>query len=127
MKTLDSQKGLTAIAVVIVIVLIGFAFFIVLKVTPVYIEYYGVINSLKSLEEDDLSVRDISTQALRTLLKKRFDLNDVWRVKPEDVKIKKTGKLMSLIVDYEALVPLFGNVNLLFIFHREAELFGTTQ
>ena len=127
MKTLDSPKGLTAIAVVIIIVLIGFAFFIVLKVTPVYIESYGVANSLRSLEEDDLAVRAGSTAEVRTLIKKRFDLNDVWRVKPEDVKIKKTGKLITITVDYEALVPLFGNVNLLFIFHKEADLFGSTQ
>lgn len=127
MKTLDSQKGITAVAVVIVIVLIGFAFFIVLKVTPVYIEYYGVVNSLRSLEEEDLAVRALSNVALRTLIRKRFDLNDVWRIKPEDVKIKKTGKLITIIADYEALVPLFGNVNLLFIFHREADLSGSTE
>ncbi len=118
MPKLAAQRGITAISILLAILLSGIAVLLLLKVSPVYIEWYSVNNAFRSLKED-LELRAKSPTEIQTLLKKRFDLNDIHSVNlREDVKIKKTGSSLLIELKYEVVTPLFSNISLLFDFEK---------
>lgn len=119
MHKLNQQAGLSVplvlfgILIAVLVVLLGF------KIGPLYLEHYGVVSSLKSLEQE-AGMRRKSTSELMTLLKKRLDLNDVRRVQRDDITIKKQTKHTTVRVAYEVQVPLVSNIDLLVTFDNTA-------
>ncbi len=118
MPKLATQRGITALSILLAIVLGGLAVLLLLKIAPVYIEWYSVNNAFGSLKED-LELRAKSAPEIQTLLKKRFELNDIHSVNlREDVQIKKTGSHLLIELKYEVVTPLFSNISLLFNFEK---------
>ena len=54
------------------------------------------------------------------MIKKRLDVNNVSSVARDDIKIQKTVNDVTVTIDYEARVPLFGNAALALAFHKRA-------
>ena len=119
MRRAQSQAGLTMIGLILVLIPIGLAIYIVLKVAPVYIEAFSVGDVVHSMrKEPDLKER--SRDDIANMIRKRFEINDIHSVQKEDVKIIKTPNEVSVTVDYEVQVPLFANVALALTFHKAA-------
>lgn len=117
MRSVRQQQGLTAISTLALIVIIGFLVLIVLKLAPVYLEYFNVAASVNSLKnEPDLGQK--SKEDVYELLKRRFEINDVKRVKKDNVKISRAGSATTIAINYEARVPLLGNVDFLVSFAK---------
>jgi hypothetical protein len=110
---------MTPLAVLTIIVLVACAVLLAFKVIPVYIEYYGVVASVKSFKQD-FDLAEKGEPQIRELLKRRFEVNDVKRVKQDQVKITRAGKTTTIAVKYDAKVPLVANVNLLLEFDHTA-------
>lgn len=109
------QEGLTAVSTIALIVLAGFLVLIVLKLAPVYLEYFNVASSVNSLKnEPDLGQK--SKEEVYELLRRRFEINDVKRVKKDNVKISRAGPVTTIAVNYEVRIPLLGNVDFLVTF-----------
>jgi len=122
MESMRRDAGITAIAILIILVLIGCAIFVVFRAAPVYIESYNVSNALQGLQKD-LELRSKSVPEIREQLKRAFEVNDVYSVDlKNDVEIKKNGQQISVIIDYEVVKPLFGNVSLLFNFNKSLQI-----
>ena len=115
------QDGVSVIAVIFGFVAAGILVVLTFKILPVYMEYYSVVSSLKSLEKE-LDAKSKSKRELMTMLKKRLDINDVKRVGKEDITINKRPRQTTIRVDYEVLVPLVSNVDLLMTFDKSATL-----
>lgn len=115
MSSFEPQRGLTAISIACLIALLGFGIFLIFKLAPPYIEAYNVSDALNSLKKD-LEIREKSKEEIYTILKKRFDVNDIKSVKKENITIKKSGALIHIQVNYETRVPLFGNIDLAMTF-----------
>ena len=119
MRSVRQQQGLTAITTLVLIIIIGFMVLIVLKLAPVYLEYFNVAASVNSLKNDpDLGHK--SKDDVYELLKRRFEINDVKRVKKDNVKISRASGSTTIAVNYEARVPLLGNVDFLVTFTKSA-------
>ena len=120
MPTIRQQAGMTPMATFMIILLVGFGVYLALKIVPLYLEFFNVASSVNSLKDDpDLNTK--STTAVRELLRKRFEINDVKRVKAQDVKIAKSGGRTIVDVRYEARVSLVGNVELIATFKKRGE------
>jgi hypothetical protein len=94
---------------------------ILLRVIPVYIHHYEVINSLKALgspSQKDFSA-DPSENAdlIRKRLMTQFDINNIDDIKPEEIYIvpDDSGNL-NIHIKYQVKRPLVGNLSLLFDF-----------
>jgi uncharacterized protein DUF4845 len=119
MRTICQQRGLSSIATLAIIILVGFGLFLLFKLVPVYLEYFNVASSVNSLKEvDDLGQK--SPEEVRELLKRRMDINDVKRVKPDNIKITRAQNTTTVTVNYEARVPLLGNIDLICTFAKTA-------
>src|SRR5258707_5186562 len=50
MRTHSTQKGITMIGFAIMHCMVGFSAYAAMKLLPVYMEYYGVVKSMRSLQ-----------------------------------------------------------------------------
>jgi Domain of unknown function (DUF4845) len=113
------QAGLTAIGLILILIPVGLAVYIVLKVAPVYIEALSVGDAVSSLKKET-DLKEKSREEIYTMLKKRLDVNNITSVDKNDIKIQKTVNDVTVTIDYEARVPLFWNAALAFSFHKSA-------
>jgi len=121
MYNMKQQAGLSILSVVFGILITGLVVLLIFKIGPLYLEHYGVVSSLKSLEKE-AGISQKSNTELMTLLQKRLEINDVKRVSHKDVTIKKQARQTTVRVAYEVQVPLVSNVDLLITFDDTALL-----
>jgi hypothetical protein len=120
MHRVKNQTGLTAIGLILTLIPVGLAVYIVLRVAPVYIEALSVGDVVNSLKKE-LDLKEKSREEISKLIQKRlYEINNVSSVARDDIKIQKTVNDVTVIIDYEARVPLFGNVALALDFHKRA-------
>ena len=119
MHKVKNQAGLTAIGLILILIPVGLAVYIVMKVAPAYIEALSVGDVVNSLKKE-LDLKEKSREEIYTMVKKRLDVNNVSNVDKDDIKIQKTVKDVTVTIDYEARVPLFWNAALAFSFHKSA-------
>ena len=75
MHRVKNQAGLTAIGLILILIPVGLAVYIVLRVAPVYIEAFSVGDVINSLKKE-LDVKEKSRDEIYTMLKKRLDDNN---------------------------------------------------
>ncbi|MBZ0070225.1 MAG: DUF4845 domain-containing protein [Gammaproteobacteria bacterium] len=121
MRTLQSQRGMTAIGWIIVLGLIGFFVLLALRLTPGYLEYFSVASAIESLENEP-EIGSKTTAEIRSMLDKRFSVNDVTSISGRDVKVESQGGRMRISVDYEKRVPVLGNIDAVATFKKEVEV-----
>ena len=119
MQRAKHQAGFTAIGLMLILIPVGLAVYIVMKVAPVYIEALSVGDVVNSLKKE-LDLKERSREEIYTMIKKRFDINNISSVNKDDIKIQKTVNNVTVTIDYEARAPLFWNVALAFAFHKSA-------
>ncbi len=121
MQTLKSQRGMTAIGWLIVLGLIGFFTVLALRMVPSYLESFTVYAALESLQEES-GMANNTPQDIRSMMSRRFDINDVKSITAKDVDIENLGAAYLVSVDYEVRMPVFGNVDVVMSFAKEVEL-----
>jgi hypothetical protein len=120
MHRVKNQTGLTAIGLILTLIPVGLAVYIVLRVAPVYIEALSVGDVVNSLKKE-LDLKEKSREEISKLIQKRlYEINNVSSVARDDIRIQKTVNDVTVTIDYEARVPLFGNVALALDFHKRA-------
>jgi hypothetical protein len=119
MHRAQSQAGLTFFGLILILIPVGLGIYILLKAAPVYIEAYSVGDVVSSMRKE-FDLKEKSKDEIANMIRKRFDVNDIRSVEKEDVKIIKTPNEVSISVDYEVKVPLFGNIALALTFHKAA-------
>jgi Tfp pilus assembly protein FimT len=115
------QAGMTLISWMLIFVVAGILIMAALKLFPVYMEHISLTSSLNSLSSDH-SLRGASPVELRNALMRRLDINDVKRVKSEDVTIQRDGAVYRVDVNYEVVVPFVYNISFLVSFEDTAEV-----
>jgi len=120
MKNIKSQNGMTGIAWMIVIFLLGFFAYIVMLLFPIYLEN----NNVKSIIGDlaDSNEKFSSAAKLRRIIKKRFDINMTTSITAADVDISRDANVFLVNIDYEVREPFIGNIDLLITFKSEVEV-----
>jgi hypothetical protein len=121
MHKMKEQFGGALLTVLLCIVFVGSIGFLGVKLAPVYLEHFGVISSLASMEKER-SLHGKSPLELRQILGKRLQINDVHRVSEADAEIDTKPRQTTIRLAYEVQVPLLSNVNLLVMFDDHAEL-----
>lgn len=115
-----NQQGLTLISIVLILGLIGFFVVLTLKVVPIYLNHGKVKSALEALK----AMPDIQTKnefEIRDSLTKRFNINYVYDVTKNDIKVVKQGNYVKVDVEYETVVKLVDNLSLLAEFHDSFE------
>ena len=120
MHRVKKQAGLTAIGLILILIPVGLAVYIILRVAPVYIEALSVGDVVNSLKKE-LDLKEKSREEISKIIQKRlYEINNVSSVDKDDIQIQKTVNDVTVTIDYEARVPLFGNAALALAFHKRA-------
>ncbi len=118
---LAKQRGMTGLGWLTVLALIGFFALLVLKLAPIYMDHYQVASSVKSLEKEPLITRK-SPAEIRNLLKRKLKINYVTDLPKDAIKIRKTGGVLKVDVDYQKKEHFFANIDFLVTFKENIEL-----
>ena len=116
---LHSQRGLTMISWLIIIAFLLFQGIMAMNIVPVYITDSSVASMMKGLQSDP-SLIDANSKKLRDVITKRLRVNNVYDMKKEDIKIKKTKSGYLVTIEYEPRGKLFGNLDFIISFKHEA-------
>jgi hypothetical protein len=113
--SMTRQTGMTMLGFLLMFMLIGFFTLLVLKIGPIYLEHFKVVNALEALKkEPDLASK--SKEDILKILEKRWDINMVNRVTAKDVTITRQSGEVKVQVAYEVVEPIMGNIDVLVYF-----------
>lgn len=117
------QRGMTFWMLLFVLTVLGFVFFVTLKLFPMYLESFKIDRAIESVTKDP-GVGDRSKADIKDTLVKRFDIDDVTRITERDfnqyVDIDKKGRRVRITVEYSAEAHLVGNIYLVADFKKRA-------
>jgi hypothetical protein len=105
-----SQRGITLIGFIFVLIVVGFFGYMGMVLGPAYNEYYGVVKAMNKVAGAATPSTDFET--LRLALDKQFNIDYISSVDPKQAKLihdKVTGNVLSL--DYEVRKPFLYNVD----------------
>ena len=119
--SMNTQKGLTMISWIVVIVFLLFQGVIAMNVLPVYITDSSVKKIVGDLP-NDAKAREVSASGLKTLVAKRLSMNSVYTIKPEHIKVKKGRGENIVTIEYEPRGKLVGNLEYIVSFKHEARI-----
>lgn len=119
--SLKRQQGLTFISLIFVLGLIGFFTLLVLKIAPIYIDHGKVLSALAALEKT-ADIKTKSAHEVRESLNKRFNMNYVYDVTQDDIKVTKHGNYLKVQIAYEKVEKIVGNLSVLVEFDDVIEV-----
>jgi Tfp pilus assembly protein PilE len=121
-----NQTGMTLVSFVVVAAVVGFFLFIVMKLFPMYQEFFSVKSAMKSLAAES-GIANQQPAQIKEKFFKRLYISYSSNVKPEHVKIenKGSGQGTMMYVNYEVRVPLFYNLDAVGKFSAEQSFSGT--
>jgi hypothetical protein len=114
------QNGSSFFSLLLVLSLLGFAVFLVLKIGPAYLDNSKMTSVIKTIQKTaDINLK--SKPEIRSMLGKQFDLNYITHIKAEDFDIVTEPGHVKVGIEYERVVHLFGNLSALIEFHEGFE------
>ena len=123
MRTYGRQKGITMIGFIMVLGVLGFFAYAVMKLWPAYSEYFGVQKSMKLLQSEP-GADTMSIDLIRAKLNVQFDLQyvDDKNVPPSAMQLITANGQHSLRIAYDRDIPFLYNVDLLVHFDHTVDL-----
>ena len=110
------QRGVTAIGWIFLLIPVAIVLYGGIRVAPHYLNYYKVVQALKKTAVEFKGDDTLTAQAIRTALDKRFDVGYIETPDVKDIGITKDKAGWTVAADYEAVVPMMGNLYLLMQF-----------
>jgi len=121
---MNKQRGMTLISWVILLAVIAFFATIVIRILPMYQEYFGVVHIMDGMEEE-LTNNKITKQQAYILLMRRFNTGYISSVKKDNIEIsrgKNHTNVTKIVIDYEVRVPFMAQIDLIGHFHKAIDV-----
>jgi len=101
----------------------GFFAYVVMKLVPVYVEYFGVVKAMEQIK-DEPGAAQKSLDQIRRDLNVKFDLQyvDENDVPPQAIQLKREATGPTLRIAYEKRVPFMYNIDLVASFDKSVRL-----
>ena len=118
------QRGMTLIGWIFVLGIIAFFATVVMRLLPMYQEYYGVLQIMDGMETELKNNKMTKNQVL-LMLYKRFDTGYVFSVKKDNIEIlrgKNNVHVSKIVIDYEVREPFMAQIDLIGHFHTEIDV-----
>jgi Tfp pilus assembly major pilin PilA len=117
-----NQQGITLISFILILAVVGFFGYILMRLFPVYTEYYSAVNDIKAVTQTE-GVEKESMERIRDHLYRRFQISYVESIDLEkNVKMFKDKDGKSLQLQYEVRRPLMYNLDFVAKFDRKFPL-----
>lgn len=116
------QQGLGLISWIVVIAVFSIIITLVIRIVPVYLDYFSVKNILSDLQSTSGS-RVMPKREIRLQLHKRFRTNNLWDLDADEVVkiIKDKDRGLVFHLKYEIREPIAGNIDFIITFDEMVE------
>ncbi len=123
MKAHRYSRGITLIGFLIMLCVAGFFAYIVMKLVPVYVEYFGVVKAMEQVKNEPGAAQR-SVEEIRRDLNVKFDLQyvDEHDIPPQAIQVKREATGPVLRIAYEKRVPFMYNIDLVASFDKSVNL-----
>lgn len=123
MRTGNKQRGITLIGFAFLLVVVGFFAYATMKLVPAYSEYFGVVKSMKNLQNEP-GIESATIEDIRGKLNVQFDLQYVNEasIPAKNMQLVTQGGQRSLHIFWEKDIPFIYNVDLLVHFDKTVDL-----
>ena len=111
------QRGVTAIGWVFLLVPMAIVIYAGIRIGPVYLDYYKVVQALKETAVKLKSDETLTAQKIRFALEKRFDTGYV-DLDLDEIAIAKGDAGWEMTAEYSESTPLFGNMSVTMDFNK---------
>ena len=111
------QRGATFIGIVVILGILGFALYAAMRLVPVYFEYMAIARALEQTAKQHADGQT-TPQELRNSLDRRWGVEDIHSIQPNEIEIKKAGSGFTMRAWYRAEAPFVGNVSLVADFDK---------
>lgn len=93
----ETQRGMTVIGMLLLLIVIAFVVLIAMKVVPMYIQYFSIKSTIESIRKEP-QLAQMSTQDIQNAIQKRFDIGYVDNITARDLKIRndRSGRVLDL-------------------------------
>ncbi|MEX0731347.1 MAG: DUF4845 domain-containing protein [Aquisalimonadaceae bacterium] len=113
------QRGIGAPGLLLILTLLGSIALVGVRLWPVYVESFEVSSILSALE-GEMSGRNASRSDLRQAIERRFQVNNITRVRRDQVTFAASQGGTEIVIAYEVRIPLIANLDLVAHFRKEA-------
>lgn len=123
MKAHRYSRGITLLGFLILLCVAGFFAYCVMKLVPVYIEYFGVVKAMEQIK-DEPGASQKTLEQIRRDLNVKFDLQyvDEKDIPPSAIQLKRETTGPVLRIAYEKRVPFMYNIDLVASFDKSVNL-----
>ena len=111
------QRGVTAIGWIFLLVPVAIVLYAAIRVGPVYMDYYKVVQALKETAVKLQSDEALTPKTIRMALEKRFDTGYV-DLDLDQIEITKGETGWEMTAEYTEEAPLFGNMSVTMDFNK---------
>ena len=120
------QSGLGLVGAVFIFGMIAFVAVVTIKTLPLYLNQMKLARAVNGIALDP-ELAGAEAGVLRERLQRRWDIEDIQTVTPQDVKVRRDEAGRALVYDYEARTHLFYNVYLVLHFSDDVALPNALQ
>lgn len=118
----SGQRGMGMLGVIVIIGLVTFFATIVLKVGPLYLDFWTLRTIMNEVAASPTQIEG-GSRGIVSAIDKRLNINSVYNRKGSDFVVKKTDQgLYRVTLDYEDRVHLFFNVDAIAAFKHQVEI-----
>jgi len=123
MKAHRYSRGITLLGFLILLIVAGFFAYCVMKLVPIYVEYFGVVKSMEQVRNEPGAAQK-SVEEIRRDLNVKFDLQyvDEKDIPPQAIQVKREATGPTLRIAYEKRVPFMYNIDLVASFDKTVNL-----
>lgn len=116
-------RGITFIGFVIMLCVLGFFAYMVMRLLPMYVEYFGVLKTMEMMKNEQGNAQR-SLEELRREIYLKFTTQyvDENSVPPQAIQLKREGGAATLRISYEKRVPFVYNIDLVATFDKSVNL-----
>ncbi len=109
-------KGMTLIGFLLLLSAVVFCAYIGMKLVPIYMNHYNIVNAMKGLAEEPGSAQ-YSEARVRDLLSRKLSVNYVRSLRADQIRLVKSPQ-PQLVLEYEVREGLIGNIDVVVSFER---------
>lgn len=118
---IQKQSGMSLIGFVLVLAMVIFVSYLGMKIVPIYMEYYSVVNAMDGVAAERGSA-NLSPYDVRVKILNRLYVSYSENVKESHIKLSRTMGGMNLRIAYEVRTPVMGNLDVVAKFDRSVKL-----
>ena len=116
-----NQQGLAFIPLVFTITLLFIVISLTFKIAPVYLNHSKVVAMLDQLKYE-LNGDKKNESEIKASLTKRININNIDDIAQDDISLSKHGSAYKVIINYEVVKKIYGNLSVLIEFNDEIEV-----